>query len=733
MSVSTTPTAAPAILAEVRDALAGPFADEIAERVPQVIEVLEQQLSAAPQREQWKPLRGAIAMLGDARARLAPAVAREVAKRFDAKLAPGDDVFGKTARFSLDTLTLVEDDQVREEIAIGNATKRLRDQLGEELFTLTQRLASLMQVESLSDERNPAFPRIFARGLYDAFTAFEPDPSTRLAAFAAFGPLMLDLIRGVYQRANRLLVGRGVLPDFKRTYGVPMHAPTRPAPALAGGAGAASAAIAGPGAAGAASVAGGASPSVAASAPSPLERLFAAAGSRAAADPRAAAPAPGAAAGMVTIQVRPELLAALRTLEARLPAMSAEDLERSGIFPPSEEIHRAKRAMAGTLTPPDAIVADVVAALFDRLFADARLCDAAKAQVGRLQLPVLKAILRDHSFFAEPGHPIRHLIDTIAELGACDPAVLVDDCTPEEWIAASVQNIVDAGEEDPDALVREVERLAGALERHHEASLAADPEVQALREREKRFAGLREASLAIAHRVQAAQASEDSAAFLYECWRDVMVHDYVEMGEASEEWTQDLQLVDDMLWVLVPRAGGEERSRLAAMLPTLIFRMKIAFLRAAIDPLLAVERIERLRTMLDGVVRAPAAVAHAAARTRAAPVPADDYTATLHSSTSSAELGFGRGSWFEFREPDGSARRCRLTWMSPVQGVCVFKDLERNRSFAVGLAELGERRRAQTAMPVDGPGVASASVEAALADVARSLDAQAAILPRKAN
>jgi len=723
MSEPMISSAGPTILTEVRDALAGPFADEIAERVPQVVEVLEQQLAGTRQREQSAPLRGAIAMLNAARATLAPVVAREVARRYDAKLVPGEDVFGKTARFSLDTLSLVADDQVAEEIAIGNATKRLRDQLGEELFTLTQRLASLMHVETLSDERNPAFPRIFARGLYDAFAALEADASTRLAAFAAFGPTMLDLIRGVYQRANRLLIGRGVLPDFKRTYGVVTHAPMRGSPA----AGASAVAARGiHGLRAGSSVAGVAIAAAAggAAAPSPLERLFAAAGSREAVAARAAPPsaAPAPAPGMVTVQVRPELLAALRTLEARLPAMSVEDLERSGIFPPSEEIHRAKRALGETLTPHDAIVADVVAALFDRLFADARLSDAAKAQVGRLQVPVLKAILRDHSFFTEPAHAIRHLIDVIAELGACDPAVLVDDCTPEEWIAASVQNIVDAGDDDPDALIREVERLAGAIERHHEASLAADPEVQALREREKRFAALREASLAIAHRAGAVQASDAATAFLYECWRDVMVRDYVEMGEASEEWAQDLRLVDDMLWVLIPRSGAGERSRLATLLPAVILRMKLAFLRAEIDPALAAGRIERLRTMLDGVVRAPAAAAHAALQSGGGPLAADDYTATLHSSTSSAELGFGRGSWFEFRQPDGSARRCRLSWMSPVQGVCVFKDLERNRSFAVGFAEFAESRRTGSAALVDGPGVASASVDAALAAVARSLE-----------
>jgi hypothetical protein len=75
----------------------------------------------------------------------------------------------------------------------------------------------------------------------------------------------------------------------------------------------------------------------------------------------------------------------------------------------------------------------------------------------------------------------------------------------------------------------------------------------------------------------------------------------------------------------------------------------------------------------------------------------------------------------EFRDPGQAPRRCRLTWVSPVQGACVFKDLDRNRSFPISIEELRERRRAGTAVMVDGPGIAAASVDAALADVARGL------------
>ncbi len=729
--------AGPAVLEELRDTLARSFGDEMAAHVPQAVELLEQQLAAASQREQWKPLRAAIELLGGMRGTLAGRLAKEVAERFDAKLKPGDDVFGKTARFSLDSLALVADDQVSEEIAIGNSAKRLREHLGEELFALTQRLGALTGSDTLSDERNPAYPRIFARGLYDALAAPGAETATRLAAFSALGPAMLEVIRGVYGAANKLLIARGVLPDFKRSYGMPTQAPAR------------GAAMPGPGASVAASAAGGApqgpgAPGHDAAPPAfdaaaSLERLLAAAraGARSAAASATASASAAAAPGMVTVQVRPELLAALRALEERLSddttvpvalLESARQPSATRAYP--DEIDRARRAMAGQLTPSDAVIADLVAALFDRLFADRLLPDATKAQVARLQLPVFKAIMKDPSFFSDAKHPIRQLIDTLAELGAGDPAVLVDECAPEEWIAAAVQNIVDSQDDDPAIFERERERLARILERQHDAALESDSEVLALREREGRLVAMREATLAIAHRVAAAGPSDSAASFLYRCWRDVMVHDHLAGGEACAEWQSDLEVLDDLLWVLVPRASAEERARLASLLPPLIFRMKLGLVRAAVDAQQAASRVEELRVLLDDVMRSPAAAAHGMRRKAAPSPPAEDYTSTLHASGAVADEGLTRGSWIEFRDPGGEVRRCRLTWISPVQGACVFKDLERNRSFAISLDDLRERRRAGTAAAVDGPGVAAASVDAAIADVARGLDAEGRIMPR---
>src|SRR5476651_139227 len=215
------------MLGEIRDALARPFGEAMGAQVPQVVDMLEQQLALTEDRARWKPLKGAVELLKGLRPTLGNRVTKEVAARFDAKVDPDQGGFSKTARFSLDSLSLVDDEEVQEEIALGNTTKRLKDQLGDELFALTRRVATVMNREELPDDSNPVFPRIFARGLMDALGDSNADSGSRLAAFSAFGPIVLEEVAAAYAATNQMLRRRGVLPDFKRSYGAPVQAPQR--------------------------------------------------------------------------------------------------------------------------------------------------------------------------------------------------------------------------------------------------------------------------------------------------------------------------------------------------------------------------------------------------------------------------------------------------------------------------------------------------------------------------
>ena len=54
---------------------------------------------------------------------------------------------------------------MREDILLGNVAKHLKDKCDYQLFALTKRLESLLEVSELDEKRNPAWPR--NRGLLE--------------------------------------------------------------------------------------------------------------------------------------------------------------------------------------------------------------------------------------------------------------------------------------------------------------------------------------------------------------------------------------------------------------------------------------------------------------------------------------------------------------------------------------------------------------------------------------
>lgn len=700
-----------ALVREVRDCLATTFAVAMSEEADAVREILQHQLDHTELREKWRPLRTAIEAVGIAADGFRGDLERAIGARFDAKLFPETRDFSQTMSISLDSLSLVPDDEVQEEIAIGNAARRLREATGEEAFVLNARLATLLGRDGIDEEQSPVHPRVFARALLDVLAKACTEPAPRLSAFGAHDPAMLHALPRAYKAANEMLVERGILPDMRRSYGAPQQARgARPA---------ASAAPTGP---------PGLGPGVAQAQPAEglFDRLLASATS----SPAAAAQAAQAPPGMVSLHVRPELVLALRNLEARLEAdpHAFDGLSGDGpagaasSFPFSPDIvRRAHDDMAGALTPADSLVADLVAAMFGRLFDDADVSDAAKVQLARLQLPVFKAVMADRRFFTDPAHPIRGLIDVIAELGATE-ACEVDGMFPEEWLSQETDKLLAAEHLDSAAFEAAREILAGVATRCHELLADADAMVTSMRRDDARLASVQEASLEVAHRIAATECPQNAAAFAYRVWRPVLEHDHRTLGKDSERWNADLLTLDDLLWTFTPRATAVERERLATLLPSVRFRLWQGLIRSQHDTGVIEALLDEHDRIQQDLQASPLAAAQRELATTIAlgPVAGEDFTATLH--VSSGELddeGVARGAWFEFTEDDGSTRRARLAWVSPVQGACVFKDIARNRSFAISLADLRAKRERGTAKPVDGPGVAHASIEGALADVAR--------------
>ena len=99
------------------------------------------------------------------------------------------------------------------------------------------------------------------------------------------------------------------------------------------------------------------------------------------------------------------------------------------------------RASGGAL---DHMVIDVVSAMFDHLLNDAKVPPQLARQIARLQMPVLRAALKDMDFFSSRRHPVRRFVNRIASL-----AVAYEDLDQGpgrdfiERVRALVQDIVE--------------------------------------------------------------------------------------------------------------------------------------------------------------------------------------------------------------------------------------------------------------------------------------------------
>ena len=157
-------------------------------------------------------------------------------------------------------------------------------------------------------------------------------------------------------------------------------------------------------------------------------------------DPRSARAGYGSSSGATLGQIDPELMGLLRRLAYTAPhdvvtapttggglghigsisshgGLAAQNL----IVAHREEL---RQAATGSL---DHMVIDVVGSLFDQILSDPKVPPQMARQIGRLQLPVLRAALGDPTFFSSRRHPVRRFVNRIASLAIAFDTLDSDD------------------------------------------------------------------------------------------------------------------------------------------------------------------------------------------------------------------------------------------------------------------------------------------------------------------
>lgn len=526
---------------------------------------------------------------------------------FEKKVSGEDDpARASSVDYGSMELSLVEDCDLEQKLAVDALANKMSDKCDDELRTLSQRMAFLLSESDLKDDANPIAPDTIIKALKVACDQLTSGYQTKLTVMRLAEQHISQDMPAVYHDINSHLVQQKILPQIRPTYrkspgSAPRKTPDAASPAAdmqpptAGGAGAAPGGNANP-----------ATDDILAT----LQQLLAgggmfdpAPGAGAAAphaipgDAGSAAAAAGAMRRVSAGELSPGLAGLVSALthmqqnaKSAAAGMNASAAARDSMpgETPAAALNLLREiktpSMVESSAPIDVMTIDIVAMLFDYVFDDKSIPDAIKGLIARLQIPALKVALLDRSFFSKKTHPARRLLDALADASVCFAGVASRDDPLYRMIETVVNRVHTEFETDIQIFADVLADFEKFLtEREAANSKFIEQSARVVNEREMREMARLVAQDEMEKRTADAELLAPVAAFLKGPWARVLERIYLRDEGRHERFNKALETAKDLIWSVSPKSNADERKRLLGMLPRLLRSLQQGMEIAAVE------------------------------------------------------------------------------------------------------------------------------------------------------
>ncbi len=641
----------------------------------------------------------------------------------------------------LGELELIDTDDYERDLAIRKLSARAACNCSQQLTALERRLAALLRLPRIAQEDNPLFPQALFTAMLQACAEMDLGEQLPLVLLSQFERQTAPELPKIYNELNRFLAENDVLPAIPvgrlgpsagdATYDVlqdsvrPSVRDTGPLSTPAGG--------------GQSMQPGGGHPGGLPGADDVFGQI-----ARALTSVSATAHAPsfapnygppqgpsGAPASLGVAQLVEALSSVQRGLvdTRQLPGLGSVRIDPAG----SQVLQQLRATpMVSWSHPVDALTIDIVAMLFDVIFNDPDLPAVLRAEIARLQIPVLKVALMDKGFFSNKRHPARRLLDAIASAG------IGRSEKDERRLVAEIKSIVDEVVEGFDTdigiFAAQLERLEQFLqqEEQHAKSVATEV-VDRLERRDREALAHTRVRPEVERRVNRRRIPNLVADFLNRHWRLVMVRIFLDSGDTGQEWEDAVRAMDDLLWSVEPKQAAEDRRRFLGALPDLLKRLRAGLqavdMEDAWDPFFsqlirlhvgaiqkeAVSDLQRHEpssssssgssTVSDSAIRRGGALQDLPSGS-AAPTSDEMPAEEPVSGGDAAESGdpylrlaqsLEVGAWVELESQRGTRKTLRLNWVSEFRGVYLFTNRQGENALTLATSSLADHLRKGTA------------------------------------
>jgi len=604
----------------------------------------------------------------------------------------------KSAGVELLDLSLVDDQDFEITLVVDKATSRLRYNCAEELVALDARIAYLLGRSDLSENDSPLGPRALCEALLKGITRMQMEQNIQIVLLNQFDLVLTTELANIYQSINRYLIDRGILPDIKvgaknRAHGTAQNSPAAagPAPAMQGQTG------------------------------SDMFRLFEqlAQGSSSATGGGAG----GAAASLAGFSLL-DSLGQLQSGAMLLPGGVRFELP----LLEATTIHNVLRSLQQSpvmksASPLDAVLVDAVAMLFDVVFDEAAIPDRLKAQIARLQIPVLKAAMLDRNFFSQSNHPVRRMLDSIATLAVHLPDNEAGNARLDA-ISQVVSRVLECFEQDIgvfDSAAAELEAMGSLLENTLEEIVDAGLQQDIAQIKQSERAELAPVVVHdfINRALKEQEVAEAVREFLRRDWAQLLTLNYINEGEQGAHFNSHVETMRELVWSVQSKADMDARLMLVRILPGLLKRLREGVAEINLPQKLSDHFFATLVILHANAVRpntqpVPLPDITPEEIEELAPAQADAEAAVTESAYEDAFVtqevedeftlcarALNKGDWVEFHYDDGTFRWARLGWASSIKNTYLFSDQDGMNSFSIGQQRLADKLRRGEAVLVE--------------------------------
>ena len=483
---------------------------------------------------------------------------------------------------SFDGLSLVQDDQLEESVAVDAMVSKVINRDGVALGHLTTRLDALVS-KKIDEKNNPIGPRALCEAFLEACRDLGVEIKVKLIIFKLFEKSVLGDLDQLYAEVNQLLITAGVLPELKSA--PPRRSPERSAAGRGARADGAAAAADGSGGAG----------------DEGMQEVFGVLQSLLAEVRGSGMPARELPAGAVPISSN-DLMRLLSHIQQRLPGQSAAAADEFDLRNQLESLlgrASAKSGKARVVGEVDEDVINLVSMLFEFILDDRTLPDSLKALIARLQIPMLKVAVLDKTFFSRGSHPARRLLNEIASaaLGWVDQDDAQRD-TLYQRIDQVVQRLLNDFADDP-AIFAELlaEFVAFTGDERRRSDLLEQRTRDAEEGRAKSELARQQVEQALNQRLLGKTLPEAVVRLLQEAWSKVLMLTCLKHGVESVQWQAVLVTMDELVWSVEPHDDPQARLRLLELVPGLLRSLREGLDSAGIDPFVTSEFFTRLEVL----------------------------------------------------------------------------------------------------------------------------------------